>query len=662
MGIKIFYVISIAYGLIAGSGIFMHRLPAQLLFVPILPIVVYYLYYLVRKNVRFHHTLAGGMIINLSVQLTGGFTSPLFAFYLLALPIIGYREERTNYWTLACCLLAVEIVAAILKHNIAPLPIFVFAVAILITGIVFTKLLNREIDLKKSLVKYESQDEFFRRADFEANRIITNVRPIDQHKGIERPILYFVKFIGRLLNAHTTAVFAYKGDFLALIQGFSQSELFREDTVINMESGFYGSITAESKPLLLKEFTCDSSILGYYRGEINISSVIAGPIVLFNTIEGLLVVDRAIGQFSDEDKKLFDEATNIVALLLAMLRLYENARHERNYLTALSDQAKELQRELDLKPILASAMKSFRNFMKCDDISIAKIEEMTNTGVVIESTYIKEGTKFTLDDSLVGFVARHKNPIIKDNLREGHFVVLRKDERTSNASFIGLPIKQDEELLGVLWLEDHREKKFNQEDIETLGVLSSQLSLAWQRAKLHFKIKDMAIRDGLTELYNHRHFQEMLEQEIAKNKEFVLLFLDIDHFKNINDTYGHLAGDEVLKSLGKYISRIGTAARYGGEEFTVILSDCPLKHGLREAFNLRELIKKSEVSFNQAKIQFTISIGIAVYPKDANSRNDLIQKADEALYRAKTTGRDKIVAVQTMNDREPGNQKTRRSG
>jgi two-component system cell cycle response regulator len=365
-----------------------------------------------------------------------------------------------------------------------------------------------------------------------------------------------------------------------------------------------------------------------------------------------LVIDRKKGQFNEEDKKIFDEAANAAGYLLATLRLYEREKYETLYLNAIGEVAKELQKELDLKLILVNAIKSFKTFMKCDDISVAKIDEINNSGVVIASTYIRENTKFTLADGLVGFIGKHKNAIIKDNLHEGNLVVLKKSEKTPNTSFVGVPIKQEDELLGVIWLEDHRKKKFNKEDLEPLYILSSQLSLAWQRAKLYYKVKDLVILDGLTELYNHRHFQETLEDEIDKSKELVLMMVDIDHFKRINDTYGHLAGDEVLKILGKIIKNYGIAARYGGEEFAIILPKHSIEKGLRSAYTLKSQIKNAEIKLNKGKISITVSIGVAHYPKDAKTKVELVDKADKALYMAKEKGRDKVVAAQTIGQNQ----------
>ncbi|UCG91279.1 MAG: GGDEF domain-containing protein, partial [candidate division WOR-3 bacterium] len=157
--------------------------------------------------------------------------------------------------------------------------------------------------------------------------------------------------------------------------------------------------------------------------------------------------------------------------------------------------------------------------------------------------------------------------------------------------------------------------------------------------------------DGLTGLYNHSRFQEILQEEMNKKHDVVLIFFDIDHFKMINDTYGHLAGDEVLQFIGTLIQQSGLAARYGGEEFAIILPKYSLEQGLRVASRLKDHLLKSEIKFKQTKLRVTISIGIAHYPTDARTRVDLIEKADRALYRAKQTGRNKIVLARTMEDK-----------
>lgn len=648
MGTVIFYFIAAAYTVISALG-FLHRsLPAPYGYGAFGVVLIVLLFYGFKKSVRFPHTVFALTLVNLAVQLTGGQSSPTFLLYFLALPVVCFRERIRPYILAAIVLVAAEAVSALLKHDLSPIALAALAVAAAIAGLIHRQWTELESYLKRSLLKYESREQFFSPSHFKPEDLMTSVKEIDRHKGIERPLLYYVKFLHTIFNAHTTALFTKVNEHLVLVQGFSRSELFRTNAIINLSSGIYRQIIAENKSVLIKEFAQNPQELGYYRHELKIASVLIAPVVLIDKVEGLLVIDRKQEPFTDEDKEAFDQAVGSIGYILGLLRLYEKEQYESKYMKTISEVAKRLQRGLDLRTILDATVKDFKKDIGCDDISIASVDELNNQGLVLISTYLKEHTKFSLDDGLAGLVGRHKNAILKEDLSKGDFTILKKGSRHPSQSFIGVPVKSDDEIMGVLWLEDHQPHRFTEDDIGPLNILSAQLSLAWQRAKLHEQVKEQSIRDGLTGLYNHRHFQEMLEQEIEKRREFCLLLFDIDHFKKVNDTYGHQAGDEVLKYLGRQIQQTGISARYGGEEFAIILPGSGIKKGIEQAVRLKDHLMKNDIRFDQIRIKITLSIGIACFPKDAKTRMDLIEKADRALYNAKETGRDRAVLAQSL--------------
>lgn len=653
MGIKIFYIISIVYGLVSGLGLLRRELPLPFLYSFLIVIALYFVYYSRKRTVTFVDTIVGGILVNLSVQLTGGMNSPLFLAYLVIMPLIVMKESYTKYWIIALSLLGAETVSSVFSSAMSIPHVGIFAAAIVIFGLMNRQRMIDETVWKKSLLRYEAQERFFKPADFDSKDVITSVSDIDRHAGIERPLLYFVQFIHALFKSYTTAIFAYNDNKLVLIQGFSQSKVFRPHAIVDVQSGIYRQVISGRKTILIEEFVQNPEELGYYEGEMSIASIIIAPIVVLGRVEGIFIIDRKDERFSEIDKVKFDAASKTGALLLAMLRLYEKKSYEARYLNFIAGRAKEL-KALELKDILSDAVQSFKTVMQCSDVTIASIDELNDTGKILQSTYIKEHTLFSLDDGLVGMIARHKNFIIKDDLSKSNIIVFKKGEEKRNLSFIGLPIQDDNEIMGVIWCEDQRKNRFTPDDVKALNIISSQLSLAWQRAKLHEQIKEQAQHDGLTGLYNHSRFQEILQEEINKKHDVVLIFFDIDHFKLINDTYGHLAGDEVLQFIGTLIQQSGFAARYGGEEFAIILPKYSLEQGLRVASRLKDHLLKSEIKFKQTKLRVTISIGIAHYPTDARTRVDLIEKADRALYRAKQTGRNKIVVARTME--EKGNQ------
>ncbi len=165
-------------------------------------------------------------------------------------------------------------------------------------------------------------------------------------------------------------------------------------------------------------------------------------------------------------------------------------------------------------------------------------------------------------------------------------------------------------------------------------------------------LKELTIRDGLTGLYNHRHFQETLALEISRSKRyaktFSLVFLDVDFFKQYNDTHGHLQGDVVLVGLSNLLSdglrKSDVAARYGGEEFVLLLPETSKEHAFILAENIREKIAAHPFPGRETQPQgmVTVSIGIAVFPEDGNDSSTLLHHADEALYQAKNAGRNRV--------------------
>lgn len=169
-------------------------------------------------------------------------------------------------------------------------------------------------------------------------------------------------------------------------------------------------------------------------------------------------------------------------------------------------------------------------------------------------------------------------------------------------------------------------------------------------AQYHEEIYRLMTIDGLTQVHNKRHFQESLEREFARSKRygnpFSLVLFDIDHFKKINDTYGHLAGDEVLRKLGPLLKkRVRTndiVARVGGEEFAVILPEAGQAGGLALAEKLRSLVESEEFIYNGILVPVTVSLGVASYEAHTENAEAVVSLADEKLYEAKRGGRNRV--------------------
>jgi two-component system cell cycle response regulator len=188
--------------------------------------------------------------------------------------------------------------------------------------------------------------------------------------------------------------------------------------------------------------------------------------------------------------------------------------------------------------------------------------------------------------------------------------------------------------------------KENRRLVEALKEKNTQLEQA------NRILKNLACRDGLTGLYNHRYFQDHLTHELYRCQRhddvFSLIFLDVDHFKKYNDTHGHLAGDKLLRQLAeifhKAFRRSDVVARYGGEEFVIILPKTPKPNAVKAGEKIRQYVESFpfEGQETQPGGKLTISVGISSYPEDGRDRTLLIGSADEAMYRAKNGGRNRV--------------------
>ena len=225
--------------------------------------------------------------------------------------------------------------------------------------------------------------------------------------------------------------------------------------------------------------------------------------------------------------------------------------------------------------------------------------------------------------------------------------------------YVCVPLAAQGETLGVLCLmapsAAGAPQKQIDEQLETLksqgAAVGERISLSLANLRLRDVLRTQSIRDPLTGLFNRRYMEESLERELhraARNNQTVsLVMLDIDHFKRFNDAFGHQAGDTLLRALGDFLSQRtrgqDVACRYGGEEFALILAGASAADAAKRSELLREELTHLAVTHSgQVLGRVTFSIGIAAYPTHATSTDQLLRAADEALYRAKDEGRDRI--------------------
>jgi len=223
------------------------------------------------------------------------------------------------------------------------------------------------------------------------------------------------------------------------------------------------------------------------------------------------------------------------------------------------------------------------------------------------------------------------------------------------SDYLCLPMVGQGETLGTLHLHfppSDREVSEMQASRQRLAAsAAAQIALSLASVKLREKLRDQSIRDPLTGLFNRRFMEESLQRELIrarrKNHPLSVLFLDIDHFKRFNDTFGHDAGDLVLQSAAELLTGFfrgdDIPCRWGGEEFAVILPDSTSQNAATRADELRSEVKKLNLRYrNVALAQITVSIGVAAFPEHGSNCEELFRIADRCLYQSKSAGRDRV--------------------
>lgn len=278
-----------------------------------------------------------------------------------------------------------------------------------------------------------------------------------------------------------------------------------------------------------------------------------------------------------------------------------------------------------------------------------------------------EGLTFAVGEGVCGHAARQRSRYYAPDL-ENEPLFKVKGERV-RGSLLSVPMVRGEELLGVLNFERSVPNAFALADQDFFVAVADQIALAVQNARLHEHTLELSVTDPLTGVPNRRYLYQQLEAELARASRFEsplsMVMVDIDHFKLLNDTAGHSAGDDVLRKVAQLmrdnLRKVDTLARYGGEEFIVLLPQIDRTEAAEVAEKLRRAIAESgiEQGRTQPLGKVTISVGVATMPRDATDDVKLIDSSDAALYASKRGGRNKVTSYEAGMEMEPTRQRGR---
>ena len=326
-----------------------------------------------------------------------------------------------------------------------------------------------------------------------------------------------------------------------------------------------------------------------------------------------------------------------------------------------NDVAKALTSSLNLDSILQTIMEKMAEFFRPDTWSLLMVDEQKDElyfAIAIgDAAETLKTVRMRMGEGIAGWVARNGESLIVPDVYNDPRFAKRVDEYTKwkTRSIICVPLQSKHRVLGVIQLINCAMESFGEQEMFFLHALCDYAAIAIDNARAVEKIQELTITDDCTGLYNARHLYKTLEAEVYRSArfgyEFSVIFMDLDHFKTVNDTYGHLIGSKLLQEIGfkvkSQLRLIDYAFRYGGDEFVILLPQTDKTSALVVAKRLQEMMRRTQfLADDGLNLNVRCSMGLATYPEDAKSSHEIIRQADEMMYMVKNSSRDNIAVAQ----------------
>lgn len=342
--------------------------------------------------------------------------------------------------------------------------------------------------------------------------------------------------------------------------------------------------------------------------------------------------------------------------------IIDHANHKLEQLVrdhlAIYEVGQQITSIVDLDAFYGKLTETLRTHLHIEEFAVMTFDDKREELVVRAANGFADDaqilrTTFRRGEGVSGLVAETGRKIyIRDTSLDKRFLHYKGERLSQSSSFLSVPLTYKNEVLGVINFGRREVAGFSAHDVEMLSLVANQVALAITNASLYTQTRALSITDDLTGCHNRRYFQQMLQMEwkraVRFRRDLSMVMIDVDHFKQYNDTYGHLQGDRVLRDLGrlflKNLREVDTVARFGGEEFVLLLPDTDKRGAIAVAEKVRKFVEDHAFSSGGKKTRpVTISCGIATFPHDVGAMEDLVDSADIALYRAKDQGRNRVV-------------------
>jgi diguanylate cyclase (GGDEF)-like protein len=385
----------------------------------------------------------------------------------------------------------------------------------------------------------------------------------------------------------------------------------------------------------------------------------ASPLMVHGCLVGVIGVvdDDRQRLFSSADLELLNMFAYQSAIAVENANLYKEAKEAAERSGVLYNVSQEIvSASLDREQIYAAIHKAAGQLMPAEAFVITLLDRKYGE---IDAVYLvdKEGRaaskRIPQHQGLSGKVlATGESIYIEDYDPINDTVGVQFGSEQHTRSILAVPLRLGEEIIGMISAQCYKPNAYTAEERVLLEMLAAHVAIALENTCLFAEVQLLAITDPLTNLYNRRGLAELGHREIDRSRRFErplsAVMLDIDHFKSVNDTYGHSIGDQILVGLAdicrEIVREVDLVVRYGGEEFLILLPEADLRAAFQVADRLRRNVETTSIRTDLGALAITISLGVVSLDSDMDDLEALIERADLALYAAKQEGRNRVIA------------------
>ncbi len=360
-------------------------------------------------------------------------------------------------------------------------------------------------------------------------------------------------------------------------------------------------------------------------------------------------------RFQPEEILLGEQAASLIALAMEKFQAVEDASKRAEESETLRRASAAILETLRSDEAVNRILEQLSFVLPYDSASVQllrkdELEIVGGRGWDEQSMKMVMGMRFPVPgDNPNSIVIETGKPYILNN-PSSVYKTFEQEPHDHIRSWLGVPLVIRDQVIGLLAIDSAQPNRFDEEEVKMAVAFAGQVAIALENARLYEEAQNMALTDSLTGLYNRRGLFEIgrleFSRAIRNNQPFAALMVDIDHFKRVNDLYGHAIGDQALQGLARHLNSItrdiDIVGRYGGEEFVILLSETPLQVAREIAERLRSAVENSSLATDSGNLRVTISVGVAAFSRETPDLETLIARADQALYLAKHKGRNRV--------------------